>query len=188
MNLWRRIGQICLDRTLCSRAVEQPLSFAAGGASLSSPTTCRSPPADGRDPVASIGGPSPLMKEFTMTTAMAAFRRRGELKPNDRGATTTRFVEREGSARMNNGVTVFGRSIPTPMHKRNCEGRVMVLGAKRSDKSAASTANLSQRMRLRSGQRRRTALSPRSAMQTTRGYIAPKVTYYATRRPMADGA
>lgn len=65
-----------------------------------------------------------------MTTAMAPFLRRGELKSNARGATTTRFVEREGSARMINGVTVFGRSIPIPVDKRNCEGRVMVVSGK----------------------------------------------------------
>ncbi|WP_131820455.1 hypothetical protein [Sinorhizobium alkalisoli] len=66
------------------------------------------------------------MKEFTMTTAMAAFPRRGELKSNDRGVTTTRFIEREGSAMMINGVTVFGRSIPNPHAqeelRRSCDG------------------------------------------------------------------
>ncbi|CDI12036.1 protein of unknown function (plasmid) [Agrobacterium pusense] len=62
----------------------------------------------------------------------------------------------------------------------------MALGAKRSDKSAASTATLYQRMRPRSDQRRRTDSSTCSATQLTRGNIAPNVTHCtAARRVMS---
>ncbi|MQW89091.1 hypothetical protein [Sinorhizobium saheli] len=73
-----------------------------------------------------------------MTTAMAAVLHYVELKSNDRGAPTTPFVKGEGSTSIIKGMT-----IPMGLHKRNCQGRV--IGARRSDKSAASTATLSQR-------------------------------------------
>lgn len=125
-----------------------------------------------------------------MTTGKAPILRRpGELKSWDRAAApTTPLVTCEVSITVVKGITRLGLGRPIGRHKSNCGDSVMVLDARRSHKSAASTASLSQTMRPRSGQGRRTAI--RSAIQLMRVYFARAQTSHIPRlwRPMVYDA
>jgi len=116
-----------------------------------------------------------------MTTGKAAIVRPGELNTKDRVTPATPLVTCEGSTSAIKGVTVLGLCVPIGLQKNNYGDSVMLLDARRSHKSAASTANSFQTMRPRSGQGRRTASSTCSAMQLMRVYSIAQQTPHTPR-------